>query len=263
VKSRLVRGITAVTAGMALILGVAALPAQADGNDNYEDITLDVLRSALTVAEDGVITPAELVDLVLSLKGALAGVKTDVVARLDAQAVATLRAKTEYAVTNVFYLENPFPFYAALYNSTVSDGAFLAQSYISGNVVTADKDVDAVGRAMMTLFTAYDVGLEKVNAPAADRGRVLTVYHQALEGLIAKMVPRCDEYGDRAGAYHIDCTYAEKTVHAKQDLSGWTIDGGPPPPGAIDRSVVGNLVMADTAKKLAQDALEELRKHGH
>jgi len=261
VRSRLVRGIAAVTAGMALMLGVAAAPAQAEDGPNYEDVTLDVLRAALSAADDGVLSPAELVELVQVLKSALAGVQTDVVARLDAQAVAALKAKTLYAVTNVFFLNDPF--HAAIYNSDVSNGAFLAQSYISENVVTADKDVDAVGKAMMTLYTAYNVGLEKVNTSAADRGRVLTVYHGALEGLIAKMAPHCNEYVDRVGNYHIDCSYADKTVHATQDLFGWTIDGKPAPPGGVDQSVVGNLVMADTAKKLAQDALEELKKHGH
>lgn len=260
-RSRLVRGIAAVTAGMALILGAAAAPAQAEDGPNYEDVTVDLLRAALSAADDGVLTPEELINLVLVLKNGLAGVKTDVVARLDAQVVAELRAKMDFAATRTFYLD--LPLYAPIYNSSVGEGASLAKSYIEGNVVTADKDVDAVGRAMMALFTAEDVGLEKVNAPAAGRDSVLASYHQALEGLIAKMVPRCDEYGDRVGNYHIDCSYANKTVHATQDLFGWTIDGKPAPPGAVDQSVVGNLVMADTAKKLAQDALAELKKHGH
>jgi hypothetical protein len=119
-----------------------------------------------------------------------------------------LKAKTQYAVANVFFLEYPIPVYAAIYNSTVSEGAFLAQSYIAENVITADKDVDAVGRAMMTLFTAYEVGLAKVNTPVADRNAVFALYRKGLESLIAKMTPRCDETFDaKVGTLYYNCTY--------------------------------------------------------
>lgn len=104
-----------------------------------------MLGALLVAAEDG-ITPGEVLALVQLLKGAINGIKVDVVERLDAEVVSTLEAKTQYAVSNVFFLEHPLPFYAAIYNNSVAEGAYLARSHIANNVITADGDLDAVAR---------------------------------------------------------------------------------------------------------------------
>ncbi|GAA0912679.1 hypothetical protein [Virgisporangium aurantiacum] len=261
-RSRLFRGIAAAVACVALTLGAAPPPAQAATPDQYADITFDVLGALLVAAEDG-ITPGEILALVQLLKGAINGIKVDVVERLDAEVVATLEAKTQYAVSNVFFLEHPLPFYAAIYNNSVSEGAYLARSYLANNVITADGDLDAVGKAMMTLFTTYEVGLAKANAPVAQRNQVFADYRQGLESLIAKMNPHCEEYIEaKVGTVLYNCTYDGVTVRSKFDMDGFSINGGPPIPGGYNPKLVEDFLMASTAKRLAQDALEQLRQRG-
>ena len=257
-RSRLARGIAAVTAGLALTLGAAAPPAQAaDATEEYADLAINVLGAVLNAAEDRVFTPGEILAIVNLLRGSLDGVKVDVVTRLNSELIADLKGLTNYAVINAPLLQDFF--YARLYTNEVSKGAYRAKAILDDNVVTADKDVDAVGRALITLFTTFEVGLAKTGQSAEFRNAVFNEYRKGLETLIAKMVPRCDAYADRVGLYHIDCTYAGTTRRAVRDLvNEWTLDGVPLP-GTISQRFVENAVMADTARPLAQEALELLR----
>jgi hypothetical protein len=238
VKSRLVRVIAAATAGLALTLGVAATPAQAAGIDEYSEVGVDILKSLLSKLEDGQISPAEAIELVQQLTGALAGVKVDVVSRLDAQLVAELKAYANTATTKAGFLNNPF--YAAVYAYDVAKGANRAVEYI--DVVSSDGDLDTVGRAMVILFTATAVAEEKVGTNAAQRRIGLAEYRAGLEKLVAKMAPRCSPTSPDGPAPVVwACTYDGRTAIAE------------------DREIAEQRVMADTAEKVAKDALEELR----
>ena len=245
-RSGLLRAVVAVTAGLALMLGAAPPPAQAADVDDYADVTLDVLGALLVAAEDG-ISPGEIIALVQLLRGAVDGVKVDVVDRLDSQVVVELRAKVDSTLAKTYLLDSPFPWDTSIFNNSTHDAAYLARRYVLDDVLTADKDVDAVGRAMMTLFTAYEVGLAKAGVAKPARDRIFAEYRQGLERLIAKMVPRCSVTGTEEpfSAQHV-CTYNGKTVRGV--------------PGNDDRALVENQLMADTARKLAQDALEQLRQ---
>jgi hypothetical protein len=82
------------------------------------------------------------------------------------------------------------------------------------------------------------------------------------------MEPHCSSGGlPNANMYWTTCTYNGKTVRADQryGINGWEVsyNGAPWISGVILPAVVGDMVMADTAEKLAKDVLEQLRRRGY
>jgi hypothetical protein len=82
------------------------------------------------------------------------------------------------------------------------------------------------------------------------------------------MAPHCSFGGlPNAGMYWHTCTFDGKTVRAdqRQGINGaeTSYNGGPWVSGVINQAVTGEMVMSDTAEKLAKDVLEQLRRRGY
>jgi len=259
-KFGMLRKVAAAVVGVAVVLPASTQPARAQDNDAYIDVAIEVLSSLLDKAADGGVSPSEVLLLVQELKGAIDGVKVDVVARLDAQVVTEVRARTDAAVAKVHFLNNRFT--AGPYAVQVAEAAYLARSYV--DLVNADRDLDGVGRAMMTLFTISGVAEEKLGSVEEDRRRHFANYRQGLERLISRMAPQCHLGAQpRVDHYWYTCTFNGRTVRADQIGGQVSIDGQPPIAGPINHQLVQDLVMWDTAERLAKDALEEMRRRGY
>jgi hypothetical protein len=260
VRLRLLRGIAAVGVAIAMTMGAAAQPALAADTDDYSDVFVDVLSSLLSKVEDGSISPSEVLALVQELKGAIKGVETDVIARLDSLVVRDVKNAAEAGFAKTEFLNNRIT--AATYANDAINGAVAAKSAI--DVVSSDHDLDAVGRALMTLYTMADVGFEKFGSNPQVRATRFRQYREGLQKLIDKMAPHCDEFFQPQTGYRLyRCTYNGKTVRGEQLPDGFSLDGQPPVPGVIDRQLIQDLTMADTAEKLAKDTLEVLRQRGY
>lgn len=261
------RLILAAVLGMAVILPATARPASAD--QDYSRVTIELLRSLLDKGADGRLTPDEVANLVLEAIGAITDVKVDLLARLDAQAVADLRAKTATATTSVNYLR--YPHTAATYLGIVNPAAHQAKEYLG--LVESDAAKDAVGRAMITLYSALLVAEAKTGIlnPAVRYAD----YRAALEELRRQLEPDCDASlpGHLPNTEVYDCTFNGKTVTGYQR---YRADGrlehsvvGPGLPanvwleGGFDREVIAGLVMDGTADELAEKALLELAARGY
>lgn len=259
-RSRLVRGIAAVAVAVAMILGVAAPPARAADDDikGYTDIAVGILSSLISKLEDKNMGPAEVLDLIRELSGAVDGVKVDVVSRLDAEVVARLQGQVDAALSKVDLLSNPF--FAAVATNDAINTAREARRMI--NVVSADNDVDAVGRAMITAYTIVIVGRERLGATEASRKQTIADYQQALLELIGRMAPRCTPTADgKVGTYYYTCEYNGKTVRGELGVGGCRIDGEPLTLGCTSTIVeeqVRHRVMEGTAARLANAALFQI-----
>ena len=261
VKARLLRGIAAAAIGLAVILPATTTPARAEVNDAYTDIGIDVLIGLFDKMSDGSLSPTEIAELVQLTINAVNGVKVDVVARLDAQLVNELRAKVQFATTSVYYLNTPA--FAGYYTVQVNLAAHQAKAHV--DTVSADRDLDAVGRAMITLYSILEVGEARQGLLQPSR---FADYRQGLENLIQKMTPHCNFGGlPNADLYWSTCTFDGKTVRGDQrhgpNGTEVSVDGGPWVPGVLDQGAIAELVMADTAEKLAKDVLEQLRQRGY
>jgi hypothetical protein len=260
VKARLLRRIAAAAVGLAVILPVTTQPARADVNDAYGDIAIDVIVNLFDKLSDGRLSTEEIAQLVLQTINAVNGVKIDVVSRLDAQLVNDLKGEMQFATTSVHYLNTP---YAGLYTVRVNGAAHLAKAHV--DTVSADRDLDAVGRAMMTLYTLLEIGEAKLGLLQPTR---FADYRQGLENLVQKMEPHCSEGAlPSVNGYWRTCTFNGTTVRVDQsygpDGAKISVNGGPWVLGLLDRGVIDEMVMSDTAEKLAKDALEQLRQRGY
>lgn len=261
------RLIVAAVLAVAVMLPATARPASAD--QDYGRITIDLLRSLLDKGGDGRLTPDEVASLVLEAIGAITDVQVDLLARLDAQAVADLRAKTATATTSVNYLR--YPHTAATYLGIVNPAAHQAKEYLG--VVGSDAAKDAVGRAMITLYSALLVaeaktGVLNPNTRYAD-------YRGALEELRRQLEPVCRETlpGMYPNTVYYDCTFNGRTVSASKRPKaggGWehSVNGDGFPlnvwlDGEYDREIIAGLVMDGTADELAEKALLELASRGY
>ncbi|GAA4697732.1 hypothetical protein [Phytohabitans rumicis] len=261
------RLILAAVLGVAVVLPATARPASAD--QDYGRVTIDLLRSLLDKGGDGRLSPDEVASLVLEAIGAITDVKVDLLARLDAQAVADLRAKTATATTSVNYLR--YPHTAATYLGIVNPAAHQAKEYLA--LVESDAAKDAVGRAMITLYSALLVaeaktGVLNPNTRYAD-------YRAALEELRRQLEPHCEESlpGEHPNFYAYSCTFNGRTVAGYQRLRAdgqWEYthvgDGSPANvwlPGEYDREIIAGQTMDGTADELAEKALLELAARGY
>jgi hypothetical protein len=261
------RLILAAVLGVAVVLPTTARPASAD--QDYGRVTIDLLRSLLDKGGDGRLTPDEVASLVLETIDAITDVKVDLLARLDAQAVADLRAKTATATTSVHYLR--YPHTAATYLGIVNPAAHQAKEYLG--LVDSDAAKDAVGRALITLYSALLVaeaktGILNPNTRYAD-------YRAALEELRRQLEPDCE--ATQPGQYPTievyDCTFNGRTVTGYQRYRAdgtmeYSIVGNGLPSnvwleGGFDREIIAGLVMNGTADELAEKALLELAARGY
>ncbi|WP_433532513.1 hypothetical protein ACQPYA_11040 [Micromonospora sp. CA-263727] len=242
--------------------GPAAGAQVADGVD-YGKI-IDILLAAAEMGRDGVYTPQEISQLIQQVIGAINGTKVDLLTRLDTQLTHEIQAKTEAAVTKVELLRVPWAAGPAL-NST-HDAAYAAKAHLR-TVRENEIALDAVGRAMIVLFTQLEAAYLMVDA---DEGTNLAAtqrpyFRQGLEYLIQEMTPDCVDGGvPNAGLYTYTCSYGGKTVRGTYwaGTDTFTIDDGPPIIGPFNRQLVADVLMYDTARRLAKRALQVLIDKG-
>jgi hypothetical protein len=254
----LLRGVTAVMLGLVVILPTTTLPARADvDNADYQGY-FDVLVSLFEKGMDGRYTPEEIAQLVREIIAVINGSAVDLGAYLESVQLADVRDNILYAQGFSRYMESE-PIFASLYANNVAKGATHAMSRLSLDL--SDEGYDAVGRAMITLFTTAEVANK---ATGAFGPKQVEIYKQGLNELIRKMDPACFPSG-HAGLYIYNCTYLGKTVQATYTAQTDTssIDGGPPIPGRFQESAIQDLVMKGTAEELAKKALDELTRQGH
>ncbi|MCW6007126.1 hypothetical protein K1W54_21460 [Micromonospora sp. CPCC 205371] len=262
------RLIVAAVLGLAVMLPATARPASAE--QDYGRITIDLLRSLLDKGGDGRLTPDEVASLVLETIDAITDVKVDLLARLDAQAVADLRAKTATATSSVHYLR--YPHTAATYLGIVNPAAHQAKEYLA--IVDSDAAKDAVGRALITLYSALLVAEAKTGV--FNPTTRYADYRGALEELRRQLEPECREHVPGQmypNTVYYDCTFNGRTVTGMKRPKaggGWeysVIGNGSPPnvwlDGEYDREVIAGLVMDGTADELAEKALLELAARGY
>jgi hypothetical protein len=262
--------IVAAVLGVAVILPATARPASAEPDYQYGRVTIDLLRSLLDKGGDGRITPDEIATLVLEAIGAISDVQVDLLARLDAQTVAELRAMTSTATTSVNYLR--YPHTAAVYLGIVNPAAHQAKEDLG--LVGSDAAKDAVGRALITLYSALLVaeaktGILNPTTRYAD-------YRGALEELRRQVEPHCAAVppGQYPNLDVYSCTFNGRTVRGVQRTRAdgqteYALDLGDGSPtnawllGTLDREIIAGLVMDGTADELAEKALLELAARGY
>lgn len=261
------RLIVAAVLGVAVMLPATARPASAD--QDYERITIVLLGSLLDKGGDGRLTPDEVASLVLETIDAITDVKVDLLARLDAQAVADLRAKTATATSSVHYLR--YPHTAATYLGLVNPAAHQAKEYLG--IVDSDAAKDAVGRALITLYSALLVAEAKTGV--LNQTTRYADYRGALEELRRRLEPQCRTTvpGHHPTTEYYDCTFNGRTVTGAQryradgTMEHSIVGNGLPAnvwlEGGFDREIIAGLVMNGTADELAEKALLELAARGY
>ncbi|MEO3926096.1 hypothetical protein ABGB07_19830 [Micromonosporaceae bacterium B7E4] len=260
----LLRGIAAVALALAVTLSATPTPAKASDSNGSYWVFVDILISAYEKGSDGRYTPAEINELIQQVIGAVNGAKTDVLARLDSETTNELRAKAEAALTKAELLRVPWLAGPAI--NSMHDAAYSAKAHLA-TVRVSDAALNDVGKAMIVLFTELNAAYLMVDA---DEGTNLAqaqrpYFRQGLEYLIREMTPDC-RYGGvpNAGMISYDCSYDGRNVRAVYwaGTDTYSIDGGPPIGGLIKETVVHDFLMADTARVLAQQALDVLLRNG-
>ncbi len=257
------RGITkrivAAVTGAVLFVQLAIVePARANW-DSYVDISIDLLVSFLDKGSDG-LDPVELIQVTQELKNAITGVKVDLLAHVDALAVAEIKADARYTLNYVGFLD--VPQLRGGYVNRVAAAASMAREKLA--VFDSDADRDTVARAMIAEFQTLLIGTAKLNAPIP-----YDTYKEALTHIIATMQPHCHEFFEpRVGTTTYDCTYNGRTVNAIQRpvFNGTEVsyDGGATwTAGELNRGRVQEETMKQTGQELARRALRELLDHGH
>jgi hypothetical protein len=260
----LLRGIAAVALALAVTLSATPTPAKASDSNGSYWVFVDILISAYEKGSDGRYTPAEINELIQQVIGAVNGAKTDVLARLDSETTNELRAKAEAALTKAELLRVPWLAGPAI--NSMHDAAYSAKAHLA-TVRDSDAALNDVGKAMIVLFTELNAAYLMVDA---DEGTNLAqaqrpYFRQGLEYLIREMTPDC-RYGGvpNAGMISYDCSYDGRNVRAVYwaGTNTYSIDDGPPIGGLINETVVQDFLMADTARVLAQQALDVLLRNG-
>ncbi|MGW0506206.1 hypothetical protein [Micromonospora sp. NPDC003241] len=266
----LLHGVVAVSLGLGTALPAAPAAAgppparaQVAADTNYGAI-IDILLAAAEMGQDGVYTPLEISRLIQQMIGAVNGAKVDLLTRLNSEVTNDIRARTEAAVTKVELLRVPWAAGPAI-NST-HDAAYVAKNHLR-TVHEDDNALDAVGRAMIVLFTQLEAAYLMVDAEdgtnlaAAQR----PYFRQGLEYLIQEMTPHCPPSGNpNSGLITYSCSFAGKTVTAEYYplTRQYRIDGGPLTDGSFPAAAVAEVLMRDTALPLAQRTLDLLISRG-
>lgn len=260
---RLLRGITAAVLGLTLGTSATVQPARAnpDGANYMQYLTL--IHRVFEMGQDG-LTPAEVNALIQELIGVVEGTKVDLLTRLNTQLTNEIRGSTEAAVNKVEMLKVPWLAGPAI--NSMHDAAYRAKAHLA-TVKDSDEALEAVGRAVITLFNLLNTAYVAVDA---DEGTNLAPgqrphFRQALEYLIQEMAPECWPGGHtNAGMKSYTCTFGNKTVRAEwwAGTNEWSIDNGAKIPGEINQSIVVEVVMKDTIWQVARETREELVRRG-
>ncbi|MEQ4303956.1 hypothetical protein ABNF97_21665 [Plantactinospora sp. B6F1] len=261
---QLLRGVAAVALALAMTLAGTPTPAKASDSNGSYWVFVDILISAYEKGSDGRYTPAEINELIQEVIGAVNGAKADVLARLDSETTNELRGKAEAALTKAELLRVPWLAGPAI--NSMHDAAYSAKAHL-GTVKDSDAALNDVGKAMIVLFTELNAAYLMVDA---DEGTNLAqaqrpYFRQGLEYLIREMTPNCSYGGvPNAGMISYGCSYDGRSVRAVYwaGTNEYSIDGGPPIPGMIREAVVQDFLMANTARVLAQQALDVLLRNG-
>jgi hypothetical protein len=262
----LLRGVAIMALGLVLALPGTVTPAHAeDGGVDYSKL-VDILVDAFTKGADGGYSPAEIIEMVQNLVNAVNGVKGDVLSGLSGKVEAQIYSQMEAAITKIPTLKVPFLRGVAI--NSIHDAAYLAKGQVTQDY--ADAPRDAIGRAMITLFTSLNTAYIQVDAEQIARGVPSNLagtnrpyFRQGLEDLVRLAAPQCSEGGlANAGYFTYTCRFADKTMSAEFWAGNdyYTINGGPHIPGFIDHGHVQNVTMKDTVRPIAQRQLDELKR---
>jgi hypothetical protein len=145
-----------------------------------------MLISLLDKGRDGRYTPREIADLVQQLIAATNAANVDPLTRLDNELTNDIKGQAQAALTKVEMLRRPETAGVAL--NSIHDAAHRAMSHI-GPVRHSDVALDAVGKAMIALFTALDTAYTVIDA---DEGTTYVMtqrryFRLGLENLIREM----------------------------------------------------------------------------
>jgi len=265
-KTKALRRVTLAAMATILLVVGAAQPARADDGDGgdpdwiqYVELGVDLWKSINEKAAGG-FDPVEIAQLILELKDALNGVKTDLFEHVDALALADIRTGAKFAVDNVRMLDLPQT--QGYYVGQVAFAA--ANSYEKLTTFSSDAARDTVARVMITEYSALIPGEIKVGyAPSYGP------YRQALDHIIANVKPDCTEtFEPKVGTTSYTCSFDGDTIVGKQrpgsngelehSYGGTLWFEGP-----LDFGVVEDVIMEGTARDLAKRALAELTLGGH
>lgn len=254
----------ALTTAILLLAGTPA-PARADLPEQdpdwpaYVELGVDLLKSIGEKAQGG-FDPLEIAQLILELKGALAGVKADLFEHVDALAIANIRSGAKFAVDNVRMLD-----VASLRGNYVTQVAvYAADAYEKLPEFTGDAARDTVGRVLVTEYSALISGEIKIGyAPSYGP------YRQALQRVISMVTPDCHEFIDaKLGTISYSCHFADDTLIGTQRPGPdgeWEHDYGEGLwfAGPLDYDVIEKGIMTGTARDLAERTLAQLTRDGH
>lgn len=247
------RRILAAIMGTVLLLTGTARPAAAADFNRYVDM-IRVTASFLDSAADG-LTPAELIQFTQDIKGALAGVETDLLTQLNNLQIADVRSQVRYAISGAQMMD--LPPMLPLYVNTVFQGTNNAREKLT--VFNGDAERDIVGKA---LITQWDV-LLIAQARVPNMRVMYAEYQEALEHIIRNVKPTCNEWIDNpTGTYTYSCRFNGRTVTGQQRTIGsearhhygdynWQ-------PGELHPSTIVDRTMTETAQDLAKRALADL-----
>lgn len=259
-KVTLLRGLASAAAALAVAVPVTAQPARADEGGSYYEF-IKVLGGLLDSGSDGDgITPAEFREFAQQIIAAMAGVKDDLLARIDSHVSAEMRSKARTAITSVHYLNNPA--LAGQYTLYVNDAAHKAAEHLEE--VSGDASLDAVGRAAVTLWSTLEVAESRMGVLNRER---MVEYRGVLERVIAKIEVHCGETMSPDATILYQCEFNDVTRSGRERIRNgqWenSADGGPWNPGRLDRTDIYTFVKSSTAEKLAEDALADLTRRGY
>jgi hypothetical protein len=267
----MLRGVAVMVLGLLLAVPGTVTPAHAeDGGGNNIDYSkfVDILIDVFNKGSDGSYSPAEIIEMVQNVVNAVNGVKGDVLTGLDGKVSAAIYSQMQAAITKVPNLKVPFLRGVAI--NSIHDAAYLAKGQVTQSYSDAAKD--AIGRAMITLFTTLNTAYTQVDAEQIARGVPSNIaganrpyYRQGLEDLVRVTAPACNEGGlPNAGYITYTCRFGDQTMMAEFWTANdyYTINGGPHIPGIINQGHVQEVLMKDTVRPIAQRTLDELRREG-
>jgi len=247
------RRILAAVMGTVLLLTGTARPAAAADFNRYVDM-IRVTASFLDSTSDG-LTVAELVQFTQDIRGALAGVETDLLTQLNNLQIADVRSQVRYAVSGAQMMDVP-PM-LPLYVNTVYQGTNNAREKLT--VFSGDAERDIVGKALITQWGVLLIAQARVPGMRV----MYAEYQEALEHVIRNVRPTCTESLDNpTGTLTHSCTFNGRTVRGQERVVGgqaqhhygdynWQ-------PGGLSRTTIAERTMAETAQDLAKRALADL-----
>ncbi|MBE1485043.1 hypothetical protein [Plantactinospora soyae] len=247
------RRILAAVMGTVLLLTGTARPAAAVDYNRYIDM-IRVTAAFLDSAEDG-LTVAELAQFTQDIRGALAGVETDLLTQLNNLEIADVRSQVRYAVTGAQMMD--LPPLLPLYVNTVYQGTNNAREKLTE--FDKDPERDIVGKA---LIAQWDV-LLIAQARVPNMRIMYAEYQEALEHIIRNVRPTCsDSIDNPTGTVTHTCKFNGRIVTGQERSFGgqaehhygdrnWQ-------PGPLSRPTIVDRTMVETALDLAERSLADL-----